>query len=146
MAEDFQVQMKRVNYLTNEIDVAYHEAALKLGLSDSAMLILYTMCNNDGECLLHDIVRTSGMSKQTTNSAIRKLEQQRIVYLQTFQGRRKKIFLTDKGKTLVQDTVLRIIEMENDILASWTEEERNMYVELMERFLCSFQEKMKELS
>ena len=36
-------QMKRFNLLLSEIDVAYHDAALRLGLSDSAMLILYTL-------------------------------------------------------------------------------------------------------
>ena len=35
--------MKRFNHLISEIDAVYHEAALKLGLSDSAMLILYTV-------------------------------------------------------------------------------------------------------
>lgn len=35
-------QLKRFNLLVSEIDVVYHDAALKMGLSDSAFLILYT--------------------------------------------------------------------------------------------------------
>ena len=31
--------MKRFNYLLGEMDAAYHEISLKLGMSDSAMII-----------------------------------------------------------------------------------------------------------
>ena len=54
-------QLKRFNLLVSEIDVVYHDAALKMGLSDSAFLILYTVCWCGGECLLSDI--TTGASK-----------------------------------------------------------------------------------
>lgn len=90
MEKQINVEMKRMNYLTNEIDGAYHEAALKLGLSDSGMMILYTICNNGDTCLLNDITRLSGISKQTINSALRKLENEGIVYLENFSGRKKK--------------------------------------------------------
>lgn len=55
MENYIKAAMKRFNYLTTEIDAAYHEAALKLGLSDSAMLILYAICNSGDECPLSDI-------------------------------------------------------------------------------------------
>lgn len=74
MENYIKAAMKRFNYLTTEIDAAYHEAALKLGLSDSAMLILYAICNSGDECPLSDIPHLSGISKQTVNSALRKLE------------------------------------------------------------------------
>ena len=76
-------QMKQFNLLMSQTEEAYHEAAVKLGLSDSVMLILYTLCCFDGECLLNDI--TAGASKQTINSALRKLEADDIVYLKAFE-------------------------------------------------------------
>lgn len=145
MTNYFVVEWKRFNYLTNEIEAAYHEVALKLGLSDSAMLILYTICNNGEECLLSDITKLSGISKQTVNSALRKLESEEIVYLETFCGRKKRICLTEKGKLLVKDTVLKVIKIENDIFDSWTEEERKSYIALTERYLSSFKSKIKEI-
>ena len=75
-------QVKRFNLLTTEIDAAYHEATLKLGLSDSAMIILYTICLFEGACPLGDIVVLSGLPKQTVNSALRKLEGEDVVYLE----------------------------------------------------------------
>ncbi len=145
MIETIEAEMKRFDYLVNEIDAAYHEASLKLGLSDSAMLILYTICNHGEACLLSDITHLSGVSKQTVNSALRKLENENIVYSEVINGRRKKICLTDKGKGLVKDTVLRIVAIENEIFGSWTAEERRIYIELTQRYLSSFKEKIKML-
>lgn len=145
MGHDIVREMKRFNYLTAEIDAAYHEAAFKLGMSDSAMMILYAICNHGEECLLYDIIRLSGISKQTVNSSLRRLEDENIVYLEAFGGRKKKVCLTEKGKELVKNTVLRVIEIENEIFASWEEEERRLYIELTQRYLVAFKEKIKEL-
>ena len=138
--------MERINYLTTEIDAAYHEAALKLGLSDSTMLVLYTVCNHGESCLVNDIIRLSGISKQTLNSALRKLEHEEVVYLKAVGGKKKQVCLTDKGKTLAKDTVLRVIEIENEIFDSWTEEERTLYVELTQKYLMDFKDKVKGLA
>ena len=136
-------QMQRFNLLMSEIDTSYHDAALKLGMSDSAMLVLYTLCSGGGECMLGDI--TSGVSKQTVNSALRKLESEGIVYLEAFEGRKKKVHLTEKGRQIAKDTVLRVIEAENEIFASWSDEEKRIYIDLTQRYLTDFREKVKEL-
>lgn len=143
MDDQIRTQMRRFNLLLSEIDTSYHDAANKLGLSDSAMLILYTLGCCEGECLLSDI--TSGASKQTINSALRKLEADGIIYLEIFEGRKKKVRLTQKGDQLVKNTVLRLIEIENDIFGSWSKEETNLYIELTQRYLTAFKEKVKEL-
>lgn len=136
-------QMKHFNLLLSEMDAAYHDAALRLGLSDSAMLILYTICWCDGECLLSDI--TSGASKQTINSALRKLEADNIVCLEAFEGRKKKVRLTEEGNQFVKDTVFRLIEVENAIFNIWSDEEKNTYIELTRRYLTDFRERIKKL-
>ena len=77
-------EMKRYNYLVGEIDAVYHEASLKLGLSDSALNILYAICDAGEGCLLQEICFYTGISKQTINSA---LCRQRMKYLPP--GRRR---------------------------------------------------------
>ena len=136
-------QMKRFNLLMSEIDTAYHDAALRMGMSDSTMLVLYTLCSYGGECMLGDI--TSGASKQTVNSALRRLESEGIVYLKTFEGRKKKVYHTEKGRKFSEDTVFQVIKAENEIFASWSDEEKNIYVGLTQRYLAEFKEKVKEL-
>ena len=80
-------ERKRYNHLSEEINAAYHELSLLFGLSDSAMIILYTICDSGDSCRLHEICRRSGLSKQTVNSAIRKLEAEHVVCLQAVDGR-----------------------------------------------------------
>lgn len=146
MRELLSEDMKRFNYLANEIDNAYHEAALKLHLSDSSMLILYAICNGGKNYYpLCDIYNLSGVSKQTLNSALRKLESEGIVYLKLFGGKKKLIYLTEKGKDIVSNTVARLIEIENMIFNSWTKDEQNIYLELTQRYLSDFKEKIEYL-
>lgn len=138
-------EMQRLNYLMSETDAAYHEAAFRLGMSDSTMQILYAICNSGNSCLLSDICRLSGISKQTINSALRKLEEKGIVYLEASEGRKKRVCLTDKGRTLAEGTVVPLIEIENSILDSWPQEELEQYLELTRKYLASFREKIQKL-
>lgn len=138
-------EMKRFNYLLGETEAIYHEVSLRLGLSDSAMKVLYTICDNGGSCLLQEICRRSSLSKQTLNSAIRKLEREGVLYLESTGGRVKKVCLTDEGETLVSRTALRIIKMENAIFSFWPKEDVETYLELTERFLLDLKKKAKEL-
>lgn len=137
--------MKQFDHLLNEIGASYHEAALKFGLSDSALLILYTICHNGDSCLLSDITHTSGASKQTIHSALHKLEADEIVYLETLGQRKKIVSLTEKGKDFASHTVQKVLDIENEIFGSWSDEERILYIELTQRYLTSMKTKVKEL-
>lgn len=136
--------LERYNILFTETNRAYHDMALRLGLSDSAMHILYSLCSLGESCPLSDIT-CGGISKQTINSALRKLEAEDIVYLESSGGRKKTVCLTEKGKELADRTARRVIAIENEIYDSWTAEERQVYIDLNRRYLDSLREKMKEL-
>lgn len=137
--------MKRFNHLLGEIEAVYHDIALKFGQSDSAMSILYTVCDYGDSCPLQEICRRSGISKQTINSALRKLESEGIVYLEAAGAREKNVCLTQKGRNLAETTAIRVIEAENGILASWPKEDVEKYLELTERFLAGIKEKAEEM-
>ena len=136
-------EMKRFNYLSFEIDSAYHDAAVKMGLSDSAMLVLYAICAGGEACPLSDIPRLSGVSKQTINSALRKLEAEGLVYLKAGGGRKKLVCLTGRGGQVAERTVARVIGIENDIFSSWSEGERSLYLELTMRYLTEFKKRIE---
>lgn len=137
--------MKRFNHLLGEIESVYHEMALRFGQSDSVMNILYTICDYGESCPLQEICRRSGISKQTINSGLRKLETEGIVYLEQAGARGKNVCLTEKGKELAENTAIRVIETENGILASWPKEDVEKYLELTEHFLVAIKEKAKEI-
>ena len=85
-------------------------------------------------------------SSDLINSALRKLEREGIVYSEQAGVKGKNVCLTEKGKELVGDTAVRVIEAENGILASWPEEDVKKYLELTERFLVGIKEKAKEIN
>lgn len=140
-----QSEARRYNRLLSEIDEVYHEVAIRQGFSDSAMSILYALSDNNGQCRLPELIRLSGVNKQTVNSALRKLEQDDIVYLEPAGGKSKRVCLTEKGFSTVHETVDRVLDMEKKIYSSWSQEEWNLYVQLTERYLNQLREEMKEL-
>lgn len=141
----FSKEMRRFNHLISEMEGAYHEAALKIGMSDSVLQILYTICNFGDRCLISDIIKLNSMSKQTANSALKKLESEEIIELKAYDGKRKMVILTEKGNELVKESVSKLINIENRILDSWTEEDVEKYIELTEKYMREFKEGIKTL-
>lgn len=139
------LQMDRINHLTEEIASLYHAAALKLGLADSVLAILYTLSTMNGECGITDICFTAGMSKQTVNSALRKLEREGAVVLKAIDGKKKKAALTEKGAGLAEKTAKKLIRAENNALSSWKEEEVSEYLRLMKKFFASLKEQIDKI-
>lgn len=138
-------KLHRINYLGAEMEALYHQASLRLGISDSAMRALYTVYDNGGTCLLSDIYKQSGISKQTVNSAIRKLESDEILYLEQETGRGKRVHLTDKGKDYVEKNVARLYAAEIEIFASWSEEEIDSYIRFMEKYNELFRSQLERM-
>ncbi len=145
MEKEMFEKLHRINYLTAETNALYHQASLKLGISDSAMRVLYTIYDHGESCLLSDIYKLSDMNKQTVNSAIRKLEQAGIVFTLQNSGRTKKVCLTGQGKVTVEKTAARLAEMELSAFSSWTQDEINAYIGFMEKFVTCFRKQVKEI-
>lgn len=139
-------ELERYNYLLGETDAAYHEMHLRLGMSDSAMNILYAICDRGDSCLLRDICHNFGICRQTINSALRKLEAEGIVYLEQEGKKNKRVCLTERGKQVADRTARRIIGIENDIFSSWDKEDVEKYLELTERYLQDFKRRSSQVN
>lgn len=140
-------QVQRINCLSNELEMIYHQAARKLGVSDSILCVLYMIYEKGDGCLLYDICMESGISKQTINSAIRKLEDEQILYLKQDKGKKKRIFLTEKGNDYAEKTAARLYEAESLAFGELSEEECKLYLQLMKKYTDAFRiqiEKMEE--
>lgn len=138
-------EIHRINYLGTELESLYHRSSLKLGITDSVSVVLYSIYDAGSECLLSDIYKNSGISKQTINSAIRGLEADGILYLEQHNGRAKRVVLTEKGKEYVQKTVARLYQAEVDAFDSWTEDEISTYMWLMEKYIDCFRQQIEKL-
>ncbi len=135
----------QINCLTEEIDSLYHQAALRLGVSDSVMFVLYMLYTHEGKCPLYDIYKLSGISKQTINSAIRRLEQEKLIYLEKYNGKAKLVCLTESGAVHARQTVARLLEAERKAFLTWNEEELQTYLILIRKHCASLQEQIENL-
>ena len=82
-------QLIEFNHIYKEFNDVYREAATKVGLSLSGFDILYAICEMGDGCLQRDISQMCCIPKQTVNSSIRKLEQDRycLLYTSSMLGR-----------------------------------------------------------
>lgn len=137
-------ELKRFNYLSGETTALYHEASLKLGLSDSESMVLYVLCC-EGKRGISEVCRLSGLSKQTVNSTLRKLESEELIKLVPLDGKQKSVALTPKGNRLVKKTTARLVEAENRVFDGWSEQERAEYLRLTEKYLTDFRREVEKL-
>ena len=68
------MRWKQLMHILGEINGAYHDASVKMGLADSEMQILYSVHMAEGKLYPSEIARLCGMSRQTVGSALRALE------------------------------------------------------------------------
>ncbi len=134
----------KYTYLAGEINSLYHEAAVKMGVSDSIMNILYVICENGTRCFQSEISKLTGISRQTINSAIRKLEKDGIVYLEQGQGRNTIVCLTEKGEKFSSERISPLFEIENKIWNEWTAEEQQQYLVLTQKYRDALKKYMNE--
>ncbi len=138
-------ELREFNRILSQIDGAYHDFSVRLGIADSVMDILYGILNEGDGCNQSILYKTSGMGKTTVNSAIRKMEREGLLYLAPGEGRNTRVFLTDEGRDLARRTAGRLMELETEIFRSWSEEERTLYFSLFRRYLRQFREKTQEM-
>ena len=128
------LEREQYTYLAGEINALYHEVAVKMGISDSVQNILYVLCEKGGQCLQSEISKLTGISRQTINSAVRRLEKEDIVYLEQGKGRNTILCLTEKGEQFSLEKIRPLHEIENRIWNEWTPEEQQQYLALTKKY------------
>ena len=138
---DRELEKFRLAY--KEADGIYAAFARESGLAVMEYWVIWMV--SEGVRTQAEISDTLFISKQTVNSALRRLEADGIVYLEAVDGKAKNVCLTERGKEFAAGTAMRIIGVENEIFSSWDERDVEAYINLTERFLLSLKEKFAEL-
>ncbi len=126
--------------LDHQIEEFYHELAVRLGLSDSAFQVLWSVAELGEGCTQRDICRQFFLSKQTAHSSVRKLEQEGVLMLRPGSGREVAIFLTEKGKALVGEKVVPAMEAERAAARGLQAAEWETALRLMRKWFGLFRE------
>lgn len=130
------------NRLTREINEVYHNVSSKLGISDSAFIILYALVELGDGCRQADIVKAYCVNKQTINSSVKKLQKEGYIELRASKGLDRNIFVTPKGEKIIEEKIYPIFEIENSIINEFSNEEQIMLSLLTKKYLQKLKEKV----
>ena len=145
MSINYSEIIYQINCLAKDTDSIYHKAALKLKMSDTVMFILYLVYKNDGKYLLNNIQKETNISKQTINSAIRKLEKEGIIYLEKIDGKKKNVCFTNKGKEYANNTIAHLFKAECNTIKKWNDKDIKQYLDLMKQYNQNLKEEIKNM-
>lgn len=137
-----QIELQR-----KEQDALYHSVAVKFGLSDTAMWVLYLVSETDDDLTQQDLCKQSFYAKQTINTAINSLVKNGFVELIPIPGTRnhKKVHLTDAGRALVESKINRLKIAEQNAYGKLTEAELQSYLDITSRLTGYLREETPKL-
>ena len=115
------LETEQYTFLAGEINALYHEAAVKMGISDSVQNILYVLCEKGGKCQQSEISKLTG------------------------KGRNTILCLTEKGEKFSSEKIGSLHEIENKIWNEWTVEEQQQYLTLTKKYRDGLKKYMETL-
>lgn len=145
MSYTIDKRIEQIDILYNKIESLYHQIAIKQGLSDSSFMILRAILVLGEGITQTNIFQNICVNKQTINTAINNLCKKNIIYFENGKGREIKIYLTDKGKDIINKKIIPIDEMEKEILNDFTKEEYDMFIDISNRYINKLEEKVSLL-
>ena len=98
-ASELAAFWKDFNHLYNENGQLYHRVARSCGLSDCALWLLYTLRAEDTPLTQTQLSETLSLSRQTVNSALKKLVEAGYLRLEAADGnlKNKQVLVTEAG-------------------------------------------------
>lgn len=137
-----QIELQR-----KEQDALYHSVAVKFGLSDTAMWVLYLVSETDDDLTQQDLCKQSFYAKQTINTAITSLVKNGFVELIPIPSTRnhKKVHLTDAGRALVESKINRLKIAEQNAYGKLSEAELQSYLDITSRLTGYLREETPKL-
>lgn len=116
-----------------------------MNLSDSEFWILYVLVTNEPKVLQAELTSITGMTKTTVNSALKKMEREELIALKSDTGRNVGVSLTAKGLQRAEKTVCRMIDIENRIYESRSDEEKSMLIKLNRDYAEKLEKMIEEV-
>ena len=126
--------IREFNEADKEMNIIYHRLARHYRLSDSVFWVLYLLGEARGPMTQTKLCSALFLSKQTVNSALKKLESEGYITLTPAGAHTKNISLTKSGTKLCEQTVDKVIEAECAVLGNMTDEETENMTALMKLY------------
>ncbi len=144
---EIQEVMSQIDEQRKEQDAVYHNMAVKFGLSDTAMMILYFAADQRSTVTQQEVCNACFVPKQTVNTAIAGLVQKGLVELELIPGTRnkKRILLTEKGWHLAANTTEKLRAAELRAYGRLSEEELQSFLDMTRRLTVGLREETEKI-
>ena len=142
-------QITLYNQLIKEMDDLYRVYAKNCNLSETAFWILYCVREREKEAFTQrEICEYWFYTPQTVNSALKNMTEEGLLTLRAEEGNRKnkRIYLTEKGKEIVERIVVPLMDAERRALAAIGEQEAEVFLQTMKKHTELFREEIEELT
>ena len=139
--------IETINQIVNERDSIFDHIALCSGVSELAYMILYIIeTEKDKNWIQSDLADSFFFSRKSVNSAVSKLSNEGLIYLDssTYNGNKKVLRLTDKGKEFSAKWIVPVIKASDESFLALNEEELRLMIELERKQLDAFKKIIKE--
>lgn len=139
--------IETINQIVNERDSIFDHIALCSGVSELAYMILYIIeTEKDKNWIQSDLADSFFFSRKSVNSAVSKLSNEGLIYLDssTYNGNKKVLKLTDKGKEFSAKWIVPVIKASDESFLALNEEELRLMIELERKQLNAFKKIIKE--
>lgn len=138
-------RLAEYNSMIKEHEDLYRQIARRFGLSECAFWILYSLREANASLTQSELCYALSQPKQTINSALKKMEECGYIELLSGQDRRRKqLQLTSKGELLAQETVDKVIILENQAFDTFSEEEQELFLRLLHKYTDNLKANLSE--
>ncbi|MCI8425384.1 MAG: MarR family transcriptional regulator [Adlercreutzia sp.] len=124
----------------NEI---YHLAARKTNLSETALLVLYDLTEEDG-LTQKQLCLGNGLSKQTVNSAVKRMAEEGYLRVENC-GRSSRLWLTDYGRAFAREHVEPVRAAEQEAMGTLSPDEQADLVRLYGAYVSALSDAIAKL-
>ncbi len=144
---DIAAYIDAIDQQCKEQGALYHQLAVRMGLSEAALCVLYLVVLAPEPLTQQDVCRRACFPKQTVNSAIAGLVGKGYAELQTIAGTRnaKRILLTAAGQELAVRCALPLRQAEMRAYGKLTLDELQCFLQLSAKLNAALREEMDAL-
>ncbi|MBR2069770.1 MAG: winged helix-turn-helix transcriptional regulator [Candidatus Gastranaerophilales bacterium] len=131
-------KLKQLNSMLSEVDNIYQSLLKANNVSESEYIVMFAI-NELGEgCSQKDISENGYASKKTINSTIKKFEKDGHIELRPAKYPSMQIFLTEKGKKFMEESIIPILRLESNVLDDVPEDEFEALAQCYRKHLSAF--------
>lgn len=140
-------QLRLCNQLYKRMDDIYYRTARRLDMSEAELWIMYILREHDELLTQSDICGITYESKQTVNSALKKMEINGFIELIKNEDNMKKKFihLTEKGLELAEKTADKILAAEENSIRAMGRDEMETLLRLYEKYIGILDKEMNDI-